>query len=58
MLEASAVGIDVMDQQNHFVAANSAFQRMVGYTGEALQSLGPLDITHEDEREATPGRSP
>ena len=23
---------------------------MIGYTGEELQSLGPLDITHEDDR--------
>lgn len=50
MFEASAVGIAVMDQDNHFTAANEAFQRMIGYTGEELQSLGPLDITHEDDR--------
>jgi PAS domain S-box-containing protein len=25
---------------------------MVGYTGDELRSLGPLDITHEDDREA------
>src|ERR1700716_1587941 len=50
MFEASAVGIAVMDQDNHFAAANEAFQRMIGYTGEELQSLGPLDITHEDDR--------
>lgn len=51
MFEASAVGIAVMDQDNHFAAANEAFQRMIGYTSEELQSLGPLDITHEDDRE-------
>ena len=51
MFEASAVGIAVMDHDNHFAAANEAFQRMIGYTGEELQSLGPLDITHEDDRE-------
>jgi PAS domain S-box-containing protein len=50
MFEASAVGIAVIDQQNHFAAANEAFQKMVGYTGEELQSLGPLDITYEDDR--------
>ena len=32
MFEASAVGITVMDQQNHFAAVNEAFQKMVGYT--------------------------
>jgi PAS domain S-box-containing protein len=52
MFEASAVGITVMDQNNHFAAANEAFERMVGYTGDELRSLGPLDITHEDDREA------
>ena len=53
MFEASAVGIAVTDQQNHFAAANEAFQKMVGYTSEELQSLGPLDITHEEDRKAT-----
>src|ERR1700730_12275186 len=53
MFEASAVGIAVLDEQNHFAATNEAFQKMVGYSGEELQSLGPLDITHQDDREAT-----
>src|ERR1700720_1318564 len=53
MFEASAVGIAVIDQQQHFVAANEGFQKMVGYTGEELQSLSPLDITHEEDRKAT-----
>jgi PAS domain S-box-containing protein len=53
MFEASAVGIAVIDQQNHFAAANEAFQKMVGYTSEELQSLGPLNITHEEDRKAT-----
>src|SRR6202051_2688156 len=53
MFEASAVGITIMDQQNHFAAVNGAFQKMVGYTEQELQSLGPGDITHEDARRAT-----
>src|ERR1700732_1823833 len=53
MFEASAVGITLMDQQNHFAAANEAFQNMVGYTEQELLSLGPVDITHEDDRQAT-----
>src|SRR3984893_8917149 len=53
MFEASAGGIAVMDGQSRFPAGNKAFQRMVGYTGEELQSLGPLDITYEDDRAAT-----
>jgi PAS domain S-box-containing protein len=53
MFEASAVGIAILDQQHHFAATNEALQKMVGYSGEELQSLGPLDITHQDDREAT-----
>src|SRR5712672_421338 len=53
MFEASAVGIAVIDQQHHFAATNEALQKMVGYTGEELQSLAPTDITHEEDREAT-----
>jgi PAS domain S-box-containing protein len=53
MFEASAVGIAVLDEQNHFAATNEALQNMVGYSGEELQSLGPLNITHQDDREAT-----
>ena len=53
MFEASAVGIAVLDQQHHFAATNAALQKMVGYTGEELQSLAPTDITHEEDREAT-----
>ena len=51
LFEASAVGIAVMDEHNLFASANEAFQRMIGYTAEELKSLGPLDITHEDDRE-------
>src|SRR6202165_5545731 len=53
MFEASAVGIAVLDQQHHFAATNEALQKMVGYTGEELQSLATTDITHEEDREAT-----
>jgi PAS domain S-box-containing protein len=53
MFEASAVGIAVIDQQHHFAGANEAFQKMVGYSAEELQSLGPLEITHQEDREAT-----
>jgi PAS domain S-box-containing protein len=53
MFEASAVGIALTDENRRFVAANRAFQRMVGYTEEELCRLGPIEITHEDDREAT-----
>jgi len=53
MFEASAVGIALTDKHRRFVAANEAFQRMTGYAIEELRSLGPVEITHEDDREAT-----
>ncbi len=53
IFEASAVGITLTDQRHRFVAVNAAFQRMIGYTSEELRSLGPLEITHEDDREAS-----
>jgi PAS domain S-box-containing protein len=53
MFEASAVGIALTDENRRFVAANNAFQRMIGYTEEELCRLGPIEITHEDDREAT-----
>jgi PAS domain S-box-containing protein len=53
MFEASAVGIALTDENRRFVAANKAFQRMIGYTEEELCRLGPIEITHEDDREAT-----
>jgi PAS domain S-box-containing protein len=53
MFEASAVGIALTDEDLHFVAANEAFQKMVGYTDEELSFLGPVEITYEDDREAT-----
>jgi PAS domain S-box-containing protein len=53
MFEASAVGIALTDENRRFVAANKAFQRMMGYTEEELCRLGPIEITYEDDREAT-----
>src|SRR3984885_13924096 len=53
MFEASAVGIALTDDNQRFVAVNEAFQKMLGYTDEDLRSLGPVEITHEDDRRAT-----
>ena len=53
MFEASAVGIALTDENQRFVAVNEAFQKMLGYTAEELRSLGPVEITHEDDRAAT-----
>jgi PAS domain S-box-containing protein len=53
MFETSAVGIALTDENRRFAAANEAFQKMVGYSVEELSSLGPVEITYEDDREAT-----
>ncbi|MDB5396249.1 MAG: domain S-box-containing protein [Rhodospirillales bacterium] len=53
MFEASAVGIVLIDQKHRIAAANKAFQNMIGYTIEELQSLTMRDITHEDDRAMT-----
>ena len=52
MFEASNLGITVIDQNLHYVATNSAFQAMLGYTEGELQQLTPLDITVEEDRDA------
>jgi PAS domain S-box-containing protein len=52
MFEASNLGITVIDQNLHYVATNSAFQVMLGYTEAELQQLTPLDITAEEDRDA------
>jgi PAS domain S-box-containing protein len=52
MFEASNLGITVIDQDLHYVATNSAFQTMLGYADYELQTLTPLDLTVDDDREA------
>jgi PAS domain S-box-containing protein len=53
MFEASAVGIALTNEQQRFVAVNGAFQKMLGYSEAELLVLGPVEITHEDDRRAT-----
>jgi len=53
MFVGSAVGIALTDENQRFVAANDSFQKMIGYTEEELSSLGPVEITYEDDRETT-----
>jgi PAS domain S-box-containing protein len=53
MFDSSAVGVALTDDNQRFVAVNGAFQKMLGYTGEELCSLGPVEITYEDDRAAT-----
>jgi PAS domain S-box-containing protein len=45
------MGVTVLDKKHCFVAANSAFQAMVGYTEDELKDFTPLDITTAGDRE-------
>ncbi|WP_434150897.1 sigma 54-interacting transcriptional regulator [Methylocaldum gracile subsp. desertum] len=50
VFENSAIGIALSNVDGRFLAANAAFQRMLGYTGEELLALSWPDITHEEDR--------
>src|SRR5712664_178277 len=54
VVENSAVGIVLQsgDRSGRFLAANGAYQRMLGYSPEELRTLTFMDITHEEDREA------
>jgi PAS domain S-box-containing protein len=51
IFETSSVGISTFDEDLHYLATNPAFRAMLGYTGEELRQLTPLDVTVEEERE-------
>ena len=52
MFEASNFGITIIDQNLRYIATNSAFQAMFGYTDTELQQLSPLDLIVDDYRGA------
>ena len=54
VFENSAVGIVLQsgDRSGRFLAANAAYQRMLGYSPEELSTLTFMDITYEEDREA------
>ena len=47
VFENSAIGIVLIDPAGTFVETNRAFQELVGYTNQELQTLTYVDITHE-----------
>src|SRR5215831_14367954 len=49
VVENSAVGIAVADLTGRFVAANTAYQKMLGYTEEELRALKFLGLTEENK---------
>ncbi|MFC1836516.1 PAS domain S-box protein, partial [Thermodesulfobacteriota bacterium] len=42
----AAIGINLMDNDRHFVQANAALAKMLGYTNEELKDLTNIDVTH------------
>ena len=52
VFENSAIGVALTDLSGRFLAINSAYQKMLGYTEEEIGNLTFLDLTHEDYRES------
>ena len=52
VFENSAIGVALTDLSGRFLATNSAYQKMLGYTDEELGRLTFLELTHEDYRES------
>jgi formate hydrogenlyase transcriptional activator len=52
VFENSAIGVALTDQSGRFLATNSAFQKMLGYTEQEIGALTFLELTHEDYRES------
>ena len=52
VFENSAIGVALTDPSGRFLATNSAFQKMLGYTEEEIGELTFLEVTHEDYRES------
>jgi PAS domain S-box-containing protein len=52
VFENSAIGVALTDLSGRYLATNSAYQGMLGYTEEELCELTFLELTHEEYREA------
>ncbi|HEY6613410.1 MAG TPA: PAS domain S-box protein, partial [Vicinamibacterales bacterium] len=52
VFENSAIGVALTDPSGRFLATNSAFQKMLGYTEGEIGALTFLELTHEDYRES------
>jgi PAS domain S-box-containing protein len=50
IFDNSAVGIALTDTSGIFIAANRAYQEMVGYTEQELQHMTYMDITYEEDQ--------
>jgi len=52
VFDNSAIGVALTDQGGRFLATNSAFQKMLGYSEEEIRALTFPELTHENHREA------
>ena len=50
VFENSAIGVALTDMTGRFLATNSAYQQMLGYSEEELTTLTFLELTLEDDR--------
>jgi PAS domain S-box-containing protein len=48
--ENSSAGIALIAPNSRYIAANAAFQKMLGYTEAELRGLTVLELTHEEDR--------
>src|SRR5690606_33445349 len=53
IFEDAAVGIALIDRENHVIASNPALQRMLGYTGGELRGRRFADLTHPEDLSAS-----
>ena len=53
LFENSSAGIVLTTPDGRYIAANVAFQKMLGYTEEELQKLTVVELTHKEDRAAT-----
>src|SRR6516165_393483 len=53
LFAASSAGMALNDLTGRYIATNSAFQKMLGYSDEELKTLTAIDVTHPDDKPAT-----
>jgi PAS domain S-box-containing protein len=51
--ENSAIGMMMRDCSDRFIASNSVFQNMLGYTESELSQLSGEDVTYDEDRRAS-----
>ena len=52
VFENSAIGVALTELDGRFVATNTTYQRMLGYSESEFEGISFVELTHEDYREA------